>query len=288
MAAIAEWEVAFDLITPQGTLLLNREQATGRFQIDKSGSTAGTRVRSSKLNIPQGDGSILRRRFTDGYEVTLKIVYWDTNQQTACTTTDPSSREMNDLLMLHLRSLLNAQESNRLIWTPTGAPDRRMLLDIRLLGEPVITEEDAVTSLSFTLDSPYPYAMDLTEITTSFDSADPDEILDNNGTAPFYPVWKVYGPTCFWSILNVDTNQMIRYDASLPGAQCIETGEYAEIDTFRNTIYLDGDQDNLMAGIDMTVTNFFPLEVGNNEILVDGDGTFPTPDVDVLWQNAWY
>lgn len=294
MAPVPEWEVAFDLVTDQGTLLLNdASQLEGVFMLDKSGCSMGGEVRAEKYPIPQQDGSILRRRFLTGYAVTLLIQYWtqvqngDCPQLPACTSSDPTSREMNDLLMLHLRSILNG--GGRLIWTPTGAASRRMLDDCHLLGGPTVTEDDGLTTVQFTLDSIYPYAIDFTQQLVSFDGSNADQTIDNTGTSPTYPVWKVYGPADKWTILNVTTNQEIVYDGDVsPSAIAIPSGHYAEINTFRNTIYLDGDGANLKAGIDMELTEFFPLAVGDNEIIITGDGTDPTPDVDLLWNPAWF
>ena len=68
---------------------------------------------------------------------------------------------------------------------------------------------------------------------------------------------------------------------SLPGGQSIGGGEYAEIDTFRNTIFLNGDEDDLAAGVVIEDSDFWGLEVGNN--VLDSSG----PNFDVLWNIPW-
>lgn len=287
--AIAEFtDVPIYLITDQGVLSINDPgSADGFFVAIDESSQGGTRVRSSKDDIPQADGSILHRRFLTGYEVTLTLTYMASNKATATCQTEPSSRAMNDTLMLHLMELVH--DNGRLLFYPTGAADARLLDQIQLLNGPVISIEPGVTSVTFTVDSPFPYLLNYTQIDTEIVSGGP-ETLVNGGTAPMYPVFQVYGPTDYFEIWNNDTDLAIVYDSALPGAQSIASGDYAEIDTFRNTIYLNGDQDNLKPGIDITASDFFPLEVGSNEIEVTGDGTFSGPplEVHVLWQDAWF
>ena len=65
------------------------------------------------------------------------------------------------------------------------------------------------------------------------------------------------------------------------GADSIAGGSYAEIDTFRNTIFLNGSGANLKAGVDELSSEYFGLRVGENEIAIDG------ASVDVLWAPAW-
>lgn len=287
MGANPEWEVPFQLVTPQGTLLLNDdEQVEGSYLLDKDGCQMGLGIRAEKYPVPQADGDILRRRFTSGYGVTLGIQYWDIGKKKpACVTTTPSSRAMNDTLMRHLRSILNG--GGRLLWIPTGQ-NVRMLDNLHLLESPNIQEANGLTTCVFTLDTTYPYAQDYTQQVTSFSAGDPEVIINNTGTSPYWPVWKVYGPADNWTILNVTTNEEIVYNSDLPGAPVIPSGSYAEINTFRNTIYMNGDQQNLKPGIDIELTDFFPLEVGDNDILITGDATEAAPDTDCLWAPAWF
>jgi hypothetical protein len=107
------------------------------------------------------------------------------------------------------------------------------------------------------------------------------DTLTNAGTAPMYPVFQVFGPTSFFSIGNLANGLQFVYDASLPGASAIGSGDYAEITMFRNTIYLNGDQDNLKPGVNILLSDFFPLEVGDNIVTITG------ADALVKWQSAW-
>jgi hypothetical protein len=287
VAANPEWEVPFQLVTPQGTLLLNDdEQVEGSYLLDMAGCSMGLGIRAEKYGVPQGDGDILRRRFTTGYGATLLIEYWDLGkEQPACVSSSPSSRAMNDTIMRHLRSILNG--GGRLLWLPTGQ-GIRMIDNCHLLEGPTVAETNGLTTCSFTLDSIYPYAQDFTQQLTQFDAGDPEVIITNTGTADYWPVWKVYGPADHFTILNITSNEEIVYNSDLPGAPVIPPGSYAEINTFRNTIYMNGNGANLKPGLDIELTNFFPLYVGPNDILITGDATDPSPDVDCLWAPAWF
>lgn len=280
---ISQWNQPSSLVSPQGTIVFNAESGGYFYVLDATACDAGAGVRVTKDNVPQGDGSILHRRFFEGYEVRLTVQYYETADQIAC---DEVAVDMHDNLMKILRPL--TKEDGRFYFTPPGQ-NQRMFDSIRLLERAqVAPQESTLIVVRFGLDTPFPYAINAAETTTDFSGSNTTQILTNTGTAPFYPVWKVYGSTYYWTITNNTTGLQIVYNADLPGGQEIPgAGDYAEIDSFRNTIYLNGDEDNLKPGIDIEETDFFPLEVGANEIIITGDGTFPAPDVECLWQAAW-
>src|SRR6185295_4647970 len=118
----------------------------------------------------------------------------------------------------------------------------------------------------------------------------PTAILNNSGTAPFWPVFKVYGPFDSFQIenssnLDDDGNPMIiLYQDILPGAVPIGGSDYIEIDCFRNTVYLNGSGDTRKAGINIIESDFWNLIVGNSTVTVSGGGSNAAPNVDILWQ----
>ena len=118
-------------------------------------------------------------------------------------------------------------------------------------------------------DSPFPYAIDFTQ---EDDTTSGSIVLNNTGNTPFYPVFKVTGGGAF-TLSNDTTGFAIVYTGSYSG--------YAEIDTFRNTIYENGNGANLKDGLDVENSDFFSLVPGNNVISISG-GT-----VEILWQAAW-
>lgn len=286
--ALAEFSgIPWLLVTDQGNLLLNDVNASdGYFIVLDDGSVGGTTVRSSKDDIPQADGSILHRRFLTGYEVTFAIAYATGPEMFATCRTTPTSQAMNDTLMRHLMELVH--DNGRILYTPTNQAVR-LLDQVQLLSGPLVSIEPGLTRVVFTVDSPFPYSIDYTQIETIIGGSDNPMTLTNGGTAPMYPVFQVYGPTDYFVISNNTSGLSLTYDADLPGAPSIGMGDYAEFDMFRNTVYLNGDGANLKPGIDITVSDFFPLIVGDNEIEMLGNGTFSSPPAEthVLWQNAW-
>lgn len=289
---IGDWDVTFELITPEGSLFFNEPaQAEGLFLLDKAGCESGTEVRATADNVPQSDGSILHRGFLSGYATKFAMQYWAGIHLAACATTEPTSQSMNDLLGKHLRSILNG--GGRLLYNPTGEP-RRLIDDVRLIERLVVVEGDGLTGCSFTLASPFPYAIDFQQTLTQLSAGDPDATLDNDGSSPFFPVFKVYGPFDTFELENANAlddagNPMrIVYSSALPGAVAVGGGHYIEIDCFRNTVYLDGDGPSRKAGINIIESDFFPLVVGDNLISISGGGSNAAPDVDILWNPAWF
>lgn len=283
--SVASWEVAFSLSTPVGTLNLNTlvalpSASTGIYLLNPDGCKAEIPLRSTDDAIPQADGEQMHERFFAGYTMTLSVQLWQSYDVPAC---DELLQEMLDELMLHVRAFANPTDG-RVYWQPAGAA-QRMIRKVQLNSSADITLASGLTQIDFQLKSPYPYAWTAAENPpTSLDAT-----LTNGGTADFWPVIKVYGPATQFTITNTDVVDdfgvplQIVYDSSRPGAQAIPGGSYAEIDTFRNTIYLNGDQDNLKPGLDIAVSDFFPIAVGDNAITLVGGAASAT----VLWQDAW-
>lgn len=280
MAAIPIWSVptVFDLTNPySGILQFNVEDPESAFLVNQAGCQFKIGVRSTTDNVPQSDGSILHHRFLTGTQIAMTVELWVNDQNPACSEI---LVDMLDMLMGSLRSLLNAGDNEgRLSWTIPGG-NTRMLDDVRLLEYPVFAMNGAVATVSFVLDSQYPYAQDLTQIST--DIADgATETLDNEGTADYFPVFKVFGPTSAFTLENLTTGIQIEYNAALPDAVAIGGGDYAEINTFTNEIFLNGDGANLKAGIMQLASDYPSLVVGENDVTIDG------ASAEALWAPAW-
>ena len=138
--------------------------------------------------------------------------------------------------------------------------------------------DKGVTEITFVLDSPFPYAIDFTQITTHITGT---TAISNDGNVPFYPVFKVNGATSGFTLSNTTTGKSLTYDAGLPGASSIAGGDYVEIDTFRDTMYRNGNLNNLKPGLDVFTSEFWTLEPGSNSVTITG------ANVDVLHQAAW-
>jgi len=279
---VADWNVPFTFTTPYGTLQLNQletfDSGTGMYLFDTSACKVAVPLRFEDVDLPQFSGEDLGERFFGAFRMKLSIQLWETTDVIAC---DDLAQDMLDHLLGFYRSFANPLDG-RIYWTPDGEA-QRMIRKCQLSeAQDTTVTDDQATTVAFEVKSPYPYAWTAAETTTALDAT-----LTNTGTADFWPVIKVYGPTSAFTIENAsvtdeDGNPLqITYDAGLPGAISIPVAEYAEIDTFGGTIYLNGDEDNLKPGLDMAVSDWFPIQVGANVITITG------ATADVLWQDAW-
>lgn len=283
-----EWgSIPFELQTPYSAdpLTFNDEaNPVGLFLLDDAKCSVGAALRVTKDNIPQASGAIMHRpRLQAETLMTLGVEFWKDRENPAC---DSQLVDMNDLLFAHLNALLDA-DGGRVQWTPSSHGTR--ILDEVLWA--VATSafiEGAVRGYTFGIDSPFPYAITLSQAETVIASG-ATVTLTNAGTAPFYPVVKVAPSSSVaassfsiqnLSVLDDDGNPFqLVYDSTLPGAVAIGVGDYVEFDFFRNTAYLNGSGANRKAGIDITLSDFFPLNPGANLITVTGaDATFLTND----------
>lgn len=277
MPLTLEWpEIPFRLETEAGVLTLNSEHGTTgyRFILDPRGCRAVRPLRVAVTPVPQGDGDIHHTRYAGGYQVRLAVQLWTDRGEPACGA---DLVAMHDLLMLHLEALRNGVVG-RLVWTPTGAPDCRMLDHVRLLEVEPPESEAGVWSMTFSLDSPFPYAITCTEKQLALTGSN---VAVNAGNTEHWPVARVNGPTSAFVLTNQETGLQVVYSASLPGAQSIPGGSYAEIDMFRHTIYLNGNGPNLKPGLDLEFTDFWSLLVGSNTITLSGATGL------LLYNDAW-
>jgi hypothetical protein len=233
-------------------------------------------VRETKDYVPQGDGAILHRRFTGGMEMPLTFQMWQPNDKIAC---DELLQEMIDTLMGYLYGLLNAGDNaGRISWTPTGMATR-MLDDIRLLNYPVESQAaGAPYEIACVVDCALPYAENLTQLGPTIPG-----VVVNLGNRPTFPVWKVFGPFTAFTLTNTTTGDTFQYDGALPGAVGVGGGSYLEIDTFRNTLYLNGSGANLKPGVVMVNSDFSPLPPGNNTITIPGVGAASVGLINAAW-----
>lgn len=277
---LADWTVPFaltsalysptplDINTP-----VTFTSGTGIFLLRLDGCTLTNQVRQTKDFVPQQDGAILHRRFTAGMEMSLAIQLWENDTQIAC---DTLLQEMLDDLMGYLYNLINAGDNEgRISWVPSGGSSvsstSRMLDDIRLLSYPTESQQPASPyEINVTVDCALPYAEDLTQLAPSV--AGGGGTVVNNGNRPTYPVWQVYngfGANLAFTLTNTTTGDSFSFDDSLPGCADIASGEYVEIDTFRNTatkVAAGPTLSNVAAGVVMTTSDFFLVPPGSNTI----------------------
>lgn len=272
-----DWTAPFDLISPLwGTLSLNTPDGNGRiYRLNPKKCVGRRNVRATTDPVPGGDGEIFFDRYATGSEMELAIQLWD-GGAIAC---DDVLVDMYDDLRGWLWSLLRPEDDGgRLVWTPSGK-SARLLDAIRLLSmsDPEEDSETFATEITCVLDSPFPYAISLTETVVNWTGT---SSMPNNGNVEFYPVFKVYGPTSGFTISGGGKSYV--YDAGRPGAQSIGGGEYAEIDMFRGgLIYLNGDQDNLKPGVDVENSDILVVTPDSPNFTISG------ATADALMHDAW-
>lgn len=268
---VPTWTTAFELQTDAGNLTLFDGSAADGFVPIPDQCDVGADLRVNTENIPQADGSLFHRRYRRGMVMRFTAQVMDGG-----AVAQGSARAAAiDELRLHLNALQNGD--GRIVWAVPGGADR-MLDRIRLL-ERLSYGGGLLKQVSFMVESPFPYA--LTEAEQTIATITTTGTITNAGNADTYPVWKVNGASTAFTLENTTTGLKIEYDSTLPGASAIASGHYVEIDTFRNTAYLDGDVANRKAGIDLLLTDFFPLVPGENDIEITG------ATVDALVNDAW-
>lgn len=248
---------------------------------------APAKFRAVTDSISQADGSSIQPPFIDGLVATMTVEYWvavagDTNNMELACGDDV--RIMNEMLVGVLNSLrvwtADPNNDQRYLWTPTGLGSQRMLTDVILAAWPEPALDPPNVQQTFSLGTPFPYAIDIAEIDTVITDGSSTAIA-NAGNASQSPVMRVAGPTSAFTITNTTTGQEIVYDSSRPGAVAIGSGDYAEIDFFQGSIFLNGNGADLVAGLDPLLTDLFTLNPGSQTISITG------ADVTVLSSPAW-
>ncbi len=280
--------------------------------LQPGGCLMGAGKRLARDNRPQLPGEIVHRKYRTGLVTQLSLLA--VNATSAPGPSGPEAQipaqvppacdedlvDLFDTLMAHLHSIENAD--GRLTWLPSGK-QARMVLAARWLGADAggggvtgvqTTVEDQIyTTAQIALLSPFPYAMDAAEIVTCMGGAtphcsgSPDTVtVTNQGTSEFWPVFRVYGPTSGFEIQRTSAltglTESLTYTTAYPGAPAVPSGRFVEFDFFRETAYIDGNQANAKAGIDVLNSDFWALEVGANEITI-----FGSTAADMHWQSAY-
>lgn len=286
-----EFQVVHMLMSPEGTLNFNEVLTAGSsggvnnavYLIEPDGYKIVPSTRVTADNISQQDGSVLHPRFTSGLVATLKVRYAISADGIYPATEDGGGqvvpacnsdlRLMHEHLILHLQALLKASAtpntSQRLYWFPTGLGQGRLIQAIQTLAwvDPVVggTGDDDFTYVTFQIESPFPYAIDATQISTALTGGGGPVLIPNAGDSPFFPVIQVAGATSAFTITNTDTGEQVVYSGTAVGG-----GHYAEINFFDGTIFLDGDSTDLQASLDPTSTDFFQIAPGGSNVEIVG------------------
>lgn len=282
---IADWTVPFFLTSALYTstpLPINQLiPDVGYFYLRQDGCALRNTVRAQRNPIPQAEGEILHRRFLEGMEMDLAIQLWQSTSQMACETLQ---QQMLDELMGYLYNLINAGDNQgRISWTPNRtdlANPARMLDDVRLLTYPSVSSlpNSLGIEIAVTLDCALPYEEDLLPTIVTLSG---DDLVTNRGNRPVYPVFRIYSGS--FTLSNATTGYYFVFNSALPGCPEVGGGDYVEINCLRNTAYLNGNDKNMKAGIQMRSSDFFMLVPGANNITIDsGTGTS-----EIEFNSAW-
>jgi hypothetical protein len=265
-----DWSAPFSIVSPAGTFLLNQVVGGREFKLNPKRCVGRRGIRAAKDNIPQADGDIFHERYAEGSELQLAIQLW-ANNEAAC---DDDLVDMYDELRGILWSLLRpVDDGGRVIWTPAGK-DARMIDAARLLvlNDPDEDAETGATELVTVIDTPFPYAISLAQTTVVLNGTGN---VQNDGNVEFWPVIRVNagGGGCGAFTIEHEDGLLIEFDSSYSGVP-ISAGGYGEIDTHKGTMFLNGDEDDLSAGLVALTSDFFPILPGANSISAIGAAGF--------------
>lgn len=271
---IIDWGLQFELETPYGTVTFNATDGVGP-KLVPSGCVAQYTARPSKDNIPQADGYEVHRSFRTGYDISLTVELWKTDQEVAC---DEQITVLGDYLDGAISSLQNPPDQlGRLVWTPSGGTSR-MFNQLSQWTAPVATQpEDGPITIQFTVTSPFPYGMEEAEQDETV--APGTTVITVPGNTGTYPVLRIQGGgggINNFIVSNVDLGAALVYDGA-----AIPAGQYIEVNMFKGTAFLNGDGANYINGFDPELSDFWYLLPGDNQIDTN------TVTVDFLINGAW-
>lgn len=251
------------LETPLGNVTFNPTSGDGLY-IDE---LVGTQeLRAPRRNLPQSDGAYIARAFDGAYLLTARGYCRAEGGLTV-------RRTLLDGLIGKVSSLKRAD--GRFRYLPSNYGDERMLDDVRV-ADNVRVAGGYRKTFEFTVVSPYPYAIDKTQVSTAV-TAGGTQTITNTGNAAVWPVLQVSASSA-WTIENETTGQVLEWDGSIAA---LSYSGYAEVTMLRRTIYENGDGANLQGGVVRSTSTFWRLEPGANVIRATG------ADVTVLWNPAW-
>ena len=246
---------------------------TGIQGADGSDLRTPTDVRSQK------DGGIVHR-FFHGHMLPVIDGYFK-------ASTVSSRNTFEDTLKGYLNSILRADGKWRMV--PSGKAER--FLTARLYQPVVITPTDGIVH-SFTfglITSREPFWGDYAETDTTIASG-ANANVTNGGNTDSYPIFEVYAASSGFSyqftLTNTTTGQKIEtVDMSIAPFDPVLGGDHVEIDTYYGTMYEIGigSPVNKLGQLDESVSDFFTLAPGVNNISLSGD----FDHVVVKSRNAW-
>lgn len=306
--ANTEWDIPFTLKSPVGSIDLNAESGYRYLLVPEKCSMQVDHLRVTTDDVPAGDGGIARKTWESYYTCSLGIQYWIgegvASSVIACAG---DRRKMHDDLMAHLYALIRPDIADldagncQLFWTPSmtedeidgseGTLDDRLLHRITLVNYSAADDGEGAFEIQVEFRTELPYVLDKTLLTETQGGA-ATFTLTNPGTSAMWPVFRVHASSDVdsFELSNIGSglgfgtaDYGLFWDGGQLGVEPLPAGEYIEIDSFHNTMYRS-DGANQEAGLDIEVSEFWPLFPGDNDLrFIAPGGT-----LEVFWQGAWF
>jgi hypothetical protein len=297
---MAETSAANSLVTPAGTLTLNGASRP-RLLVTGLPGFDSPQLRVTVDNMPQGSGAI-------GHNAPWAARHFDL---VALMDVDSAADRatLDDDLKAAIETIRDAD--GRYYFTPSGKAQR--FCTVRLDGE--VTEESVQTgafgeavgfrkkvTIPLRADNPYNLtAAQQTDVAYSQSNASGHpEIasggslaLVNNGTAPTWPVLKVWGPYSAFTIHNTTLDTALGYSTAVKfgheNAMSVGSGHYVEIilGPVVHTAYLDGSSTNMLGYQDSDSLFWWYLQRGSNTITANFTGGGGGTKVELLVNDGW-
>lgn len=279
-----DFDAVMEIISPRGTQGLNNRApgTSGQWwKVLADSYKIVPTMRFVQDNVSQQDGSVLHPRFKSGLVATMKVEYRIASSAPNYTAScDVDLLEMHQSLILVVDGLrkngATPGTTQRYIWAAADSTIRG-LTRVMLLGWPDPVWTDPNWSVTLSLETPFPYAIDLNEIDTPLTSGGGPVLIPNDGNVEYFPVMEVAGPFSTFTITNTDSGETITYNGA-----AIAGGDHIELDFFTGTAYLNGSSTDEIDGIDPTATDWFTIKpnTGTHVEIVGAGAT-------VKSNNAW-
>ncbi len=312
---MAEINVPIDLVTPWGTIQFNRSSNTNYYWLTRLDGLDSATLRTGSTSFTARDGEAVHNSYSRGRIPVMsgQLVIKDAVEATAL---------LNRRLMLeNLAAALNSirRADGTLVWTPSGASARQLTVRAwesmqvsggfmkefqfgLAAGNPTVvstTLEQVDTSLlsvatgAGTWDFATAGGADDWDFATAGGADDwtlgtavsPGiATVTNDGNADAWPILRVYGLTSgVVRVANLTTGQQIAF-SSLE----VPLGSYAEIDTWNETVYLNGQTNqSMLGGLDSTTSAFWSLAPGANSIQFYADVFDATTYLKILHRDSY-
>ena len=108
--------------------------------------------------------------------------------------------------------------------------------------------------------------------------------VDNIGTAPVWPLIRMYGPCDGPSLENETAGAVLTFDPSMT----INAGDFLEVNAATRTVRYNGNENDSRYGdLDFVVSEWWPLLPGVNELRYEPSSHTDPAQAQVVWRHGW-